>query len=250
MQHLFSPDLITALKKQNSISGPNILLTSTRHSGDVDFIRELLRDGRSPLEKIRMEPIRPFDRVDREAWTTIPAPQAEVSLWLLFLYGLVEDYILKGRADKKESECLEEFLKCDVDCDVFFIVRILNLSKRKKKPADDDEKYEESGENVNPDELVAFKLVEFLELMRPSNLDGLLKQISSLRKPAQYDRSEVTRPSGCSVPYKRGTLAKTLEDIVATGKKHRHFGFGVSLCVESVITPSERLDVPFAFRMT
>ncbi|KAJ5096878.1 hypothetical protein N7456_007599 [Penicillium angulare] len=250
MQHFFPPDLMAALKKQNSISGPNLLLTSTRHSGDVDFIRELLRDGRSPLERIRMEPIRPFDRVDRETCTTIPAPQAEVSIWLLFLYGIVEDYILKGRADKKENQCLEEFLKCDVDCDVLFIVRILNLSKRKKKLAEHDEKCGESDESVNPDELVAFELVEFLELVKPPNLETLLKQIPNLGKPDHQDKSEVIHSSGCLVPYKRGSLAKTLDEIVAAGKKHRHFGFGVSLCVESVITPSERLDVPFAFRMT
>ncbi|KAJ5291921.1 hypothetical protein N7478_001172 [Penicillium angulare] len=248
MQRFLSPDLMAALKKQNSISGPNLLLAGTRHSNDLDFIRELLREGRSPLEKIRMEPIRPFDPVDRENYKTITAPKPEVSLWLLFLYGIVEDYILAGSADKDENETLEEFLKCDVDCDVFFIVRKLDLSKRKKKVAENDKEPEDSNDSVNPDQLVAFDLMEFLEFMKPFNLEALLEQLS--RKPARRDRSEVKHHSGFSVPYKRGSLAKTIDNIVAASEKHRHFGFGVTLCVESVINPYERLDVPFAFRMT
>jgi hypothetical protein len=53
-----------------------------------------------------------------------------------------------------------------------------------------------------------------------------------------------------SIIHRRGALSKKLEDIVATGKLNPHWDYGLALCLESVITPSEMLDTPFAFRIS
>lgn len=45
-------------------------------------------------------------------------------------------------------------------------------------------------------------------------------------------------------------MSKVLEEVVATGKVSQQCAFGLCLGLESVITSSERLDMPFTFRMT
>jgi hypothetical protein len=195
---------------------------------------------------VSMEPIRPLDRSNFESSTTIPAPQATVSVWLIFLYCFIEGYFLAGCTSDPANRCLEEFLQYNVDRDVLFVVRIFASSDEPNEPTDDDLAPEEnSGES---DERVAFELLEFLELVEPSNIEILRMKLSS--KGTREDPLEVTPISGPPIPYQRGSLSKALEAIVAAGNIHRHFAFGPHLCLESVTTPSERLDVPFSFRIT
>lgn len=96
LHNFLSPDLMIRLKKQNSISGPNLLLTVATRSEDLEFVQGLLREGRTPREMVPMEPIFPFDRTNFESCTTIPAPQATISVWLIWLYCFVEHYFLDG----------------------------------------------------------------------------------------------------------------------------------------------------------
>jgi hypothetical protein len=193
-----------------------------------------------------MEPIRPLDRINFESSTTIPAPQATVSVWLIFLYCFVEHYFLAGCSGDQENRCLEEFLQFDVNRDVQFVVKIFASSDNPNGPADDDQAPEEnSGES---DKRVAFVLLEFLELVEPSNMGTLRTKLSS--KGTREDRAEVSPISGPPILHERGSLSKALKALVAAGKVSRHFAFGPCLCLESVITPSERLDVPFSFRVS
>ncbi|KAJ5626256.1 hypothetical protein N7510_002565 [Penicillium lagena] len=246
LHQFLSPDLMSRLKQQNSASGSNLLLTAAIGSTSLEFVQDLLHEGRNPQEMVPMEPIRPLDRSNFESSTTIPAPQATISLWLIFLYRFIEDYFLAGRTHDPENRCLEEFLQYDVDRDVLFVVRIFASSHEPIEPADDDlAPKENSGES---DERVVFELLEFLELVEPSNIETLRMKLSNKR--TREDPLAVTPISGPPIPYQRGSLSKALEAIVAAGNVSRHFAFGPSLCLESVITPSERLDVPFSFRIT
>ncbi|KAJ6003064.1 hypothetical protein N7451_005611 [Penicillium sp. IBT 35674x] len=246
LHQLLSPDLMSHLKQQNSASGPNVLLTAATGSKNFEFVQELLHEGRTPKEMVPMETIRPLGRRNFESSTEIPAPQATVSVWSIFLYCFIEDYFLARCTSDQENRCLEEFLQYDVDRDVLFVVRILASSDEPNELTDDDLAPKENSEES--DERVAFELLEFLELVEPSNLEILRMRLSS--KGAREDPLEVTPISGPPIPYQRGSLSKTLEAIVAAGNIDRHVGFGLRLCLESVITPSERLDVPFGFRIT
>lgn len=246
LHQFLSLDLMICLKQQNLISGPNLLLTAATCSESLEFVQGLLQEGRTPREMVLMEPIRPLDRTNLESSTSIAAPQAAVSVWLIFLYRFVEHYFLARCTHNPGNRCLEEFLQYDVDRDVLFVVRIFASSDKLNEPANNGQNHEEScGES---DERLAFELLEFLELLEPSNMETLRTKLST--KETQEDRPEVTPIYGPPIPYKRGSLSKALAAIVTAGKIGRHFGFGPYLCLESVITPSERLDVPFAFRIS
>ncbi|KAJ5648618.1 hypothetical protein N7490_004990 [Penicillium lividum] len=188
-----------------------------------------------------MEPIRPLDSSDFESSTTIPAPQATVSVWLIFLYCFIEDYFWAGCTSDPENRCLEEFLgQYNVDRDVLFVVRVLTSSDEPNEPADDELAPEKNSGEL--DERVAFELLEFLELVEPSNIETLRMKLST--KGTREDPLEVTPISGPPIPYQRGSLSKALEAIVAAGGVDQDFAFGRHLCLESVIIPSERLNVP------
>jgi hypothetical protein len=246
LHQFLSPDLMSRLKQQNSTSGPNLLLTAATGCKSLEFVQDLLHEGRTPQEMVPMEPIRPLDRSNFESSTTIPAPQATVSVWSIFLYCFIEDYFLAGCTSDPKNRCLEEFLQYDVDRDVLFVVRIFASSDKPNEPVDDDLAPKENSGEL--DERVAFEWLEFLELVEPSNTETLRMKLSS--KGTREDPLEVTPISGPPIPYQRGSLSKALEAIVAAGNISRHFAFGPHLCLESVITPSERLDVPFGFRIT
>ncbi|KAJ5704545.1 hypothetical protein N7536_000234 [Penicillium majusculum] len=218
LRQFLSPELMGYLRQQNSTSGPNLLLVATQVKS-FKFVQQLLHEGRTPGEMVPMEPIHTI--TDTENFVTIPAPKAIVSVWLIFLYRLVDGYLLACSTDDSEYRCLEEFLNQDVDQDVQFLAM---------------------------DERVAFDLLEFLELAKPFNMEALRPKLSI--KGTQEDRPEVTPISGHPIPYQRGRLSKVLEEIVATGKTSGHRAFEQYACLESVIASSERLDVPFAFRIT
>ncbi|KAJ6190241.1 hypothetical protein N7519_000262 [Penicillium mononematosum] len=242
LEQFLSPDLMSLLKHQNSISGPNLLLAAAAMKvTSVEFVRELLREGRTPREMVTMEPIHAIDRAE-----PIPATQATVSVWLMFLYCVVEHYLLARSITDAENGCLEEFLQYDVDRDVLFVVRIFASSDKPNEPADDDQAPERKSGEL--DEIVAFDLLEFLELVEPSKMKSLRMKLSS--NGTRSDRHEVMPISGPPIAYRRGSLSKALRSIVAPDNSIVDLGFLSHLCLESVITPSERLDVPFAFRIS
>jgi hypothetical protein len=241
LEQFFSPDLMSLLKHQNSISGPNLLLVAAMQLTSVEFLRELLREGRTPREMVTMEPIRALCRAE-----TIPATQATVSVWVMFLYCFVEHYLLDRSITDAQNGCFEEFLQYDVDRDVLFVVGIPASSDKPNEAADGDQPPERKSGEL--DGSVVFDLLEFLELVEPSNIETLRMKLSS--KGTREDRLEVTPICPPPIPYQRGSLSKALATIVAAENTGPYHGFGMYLCLESVITPSERLDVPFAFRIS
>ncbi|KAL4864786.1 hypothetical protein BDV12DRAFT_200774 [Aspergillus spectabilis] len=236
------------LKQQNVISGPNLLLAAAR-SNDLELVQHLLHEGRTPKEMVPLEPICSFDR-NWEDSTTIPASQAANSVWLIFLYCFVEKFFLgalTGDAKAQCIGCLNEFLQYNVDRDARFVARIFPSFGDIDKQVDDkrepwEEMWEDKGE---ADERVVLDLVEFLELVGASNMEALSEKLK-----AQEGQLEVTPICGPTIVHQRGSLSKTLEAIVAAGKFSRTRAYGLCLCLESVITSSERLDIPFAFRIS
>ncbi|KAJ5214724.1 hypothetical protein N7449_001893 [Penicillium cf. viridicatum] len=82
----------------NLALGSNLLLVATR-AKSFKFVQQLLHEGWAPREMVPMEPIRSLNRTNTENSPTIPAPKAIGSVWLIFLYGLVEGYLLAGSTD-------------------------------------------------------------------------------------------------------------------------------------------------------
>jgi hypothetical protein len=200
---------------------------------------------------VPMEPIRPFDN-NWEEMKTIPASQAAKSVWIIFLYRLVEAFFLGYLKRSKDQylECLEEFLLCNVDCNVQFVVRIFpSFGEFDKQGSDIGDTWEDrSQDKGETDERVVFDLLEFLELVGPSNIEAFRAKVSGKR--AQGDQSEVVPVCGPTIIHQRGSISKTLEAIVAAGKFSQTRAYALCLVLESVITPSERLDTPFAFRIS
>jgi hypothetical protein len=250
LQQFLSLDLMRQLKQQNLISGPNLLLVAAQ-SSSLKLVQQLLHEGRTPTEMVPMEPIRPFDN-NWEEMKTIPASQAAKSVWIIFLYRLVEAFFLGYLKRSKDQylECLEEFLLCNVDCNVQFVVRIFpSFGEFDKQGSDIGDTWEDrSQDKGETDERVVFDLLEFLELVGPSNIEAFRAKVSGKR--AQGDQSEVVPVCGPTIIHQRGSISKTLEAIVAAGKFSQTRAYALCLVLESVITPSERLDTPFAFRIS
>ncbi|KAJ0415404.1 hypothetical protein BJY00DRAFT_265446 [Aspergillus carlsbadensis] len=243
-----SPDLLRHLKQQNADTGANLLLVAAT-SDSLQLVQQLLREGRTPKELVAMEPIYPFGR-NWEGLPTIPPSQATNSVWLVFLYRVVESFLLSGHRSHGEKDdtigSLDEFLRYDVDRDVLFVVRILPSFDEEDDDLDDTRTgWERKLDKGETDERLAFDLVEFLDLAAPAQRDTLSEKLNP-----QEGETEVTPVCGPTVIHRRGMLSKKLEEIVAAGKLNPHFGYGLALGLESVITPSERLDAPFAFRIS
>lgn len=141
--------------------------------------------------------------------------------------------------------CLEEFLKCNIDPHVRFIVRMFPSFGEIDKPRTDKEAIEDKGET---DERVVFDLLEFLEWVGPSNMEALRAKF--FNEGVQGGQTEVKPICGPTVIHKRGSLSNALRTIMAAGQFSRSRGYVPCLCLESVITSLERLDTPFAFRVS
>ncbi|KXG49909.1 uncharacterized protein PGRI_058770 [Penicillium griseofulvum] len=246
LQRFLSPDLMSRLKQQNSKSGSVLLLTAAIRPKDLGFVRDLLHEGHTPREMVNLELIPAIYKSNVKSSTTIPATQDSVSVWLIFLYWFIGQYFLGHSTTDTENQCLEEFLQYDVDRNVLFVMKISSSSDKPSEPGDDDQVPErKSGES---EERLVFDLPEFLELVKPSNIETLRTKLSN--KGTREDRLEVTPISGPPIPHRRGSLSKALEPFLTVGNTRQHVAFGNHTHFESAITPSERLDVPFAFRIS
>ncbi|KAL5340072.1 hypothetical protein BJX70DRAFT_397087 [Aspergillus crustosus] len=259
LQQFLAPESKKHLKQQNMISGPNLLLVAAARANSLELVQHLLHhEGRTPKEMVPLEPIRLYD-INYEDSRTIPASRAANSLWLIFLYCLVENFLLRtGDTEAQCIGCLKEFLQYDVDRDVRFVVRVIPSfgDINNDKQVDDNKqeprvKIREEDDKGETDERVVFDLLEFLELvgLGPSNMEVLCEKLPQAQEGCQ-PLPEVTPVCGPTISHQRGSLSKTLEAIVAAGKFSQFWAYASCLCLESVITPSERLDTPFAFRIS
>jgi hypothetical protein len=240
-----SPASLGRLKQQNSTSGPNLLLVAAI-SFRSELVEQLLLEGRSPKEMVLMEPIQLAVNNFRVQPITIPAQTVSQSVWLIFLFNAVEEFLWKGDAHFSDSRCFEEFLKYNVHGDVLFVLRIFPPFKEMK---DAGYHHDHWGNERESDDRVVFDLLEYLEVVKPTNLEAIRTRLSCRTGPE--NQHEVTLISGPSIIHRHGDLSKALE---AADEKRlagsSTYPRGQYLCLESVVIPSERLDAPFAYRVT
>lgn len=74
-------------KRSHEIDGHNYISLKCSFSAAVPATTLYVN-----AREVPMKPIRSFDRTDTENSPTISAPKAIVSVWLIFLYGVVEGY--------------------------------------------------------------------------------------------------------------------------------------------------------------
>ncbi|KAJ5392186.1 hypothetical protein N7509_007676 [Penicillium cosmopolitanum] len=192
------------LKQQNSTSGPNLLLVAAI-SFRSELVEQLLLEGRSPKEMVLMEPIRPAANDFRVQPITIPAKTVSQSVWLIFLFNAVEQFIWRGYADVSDGRCFEEFLKYNVHGDVLFVLRIFPPSKEMK---DAGYHHDPWGNERESDDRVVFDLLEYLEVAKPTNLKAIRTRLSCRTGPE--NQHEVTLISGPPIIHRHGDLSKAL----------------------------------------
>ncbi|KAJ6084565.1 hypothetical protein N7486_011365 [Penicillium sp. IBT 16267x] len=217
-----APHLLSRLEKENSVSGPNLLLVASR-SDEVDLVRRLLREGRSPKEMVAMEKM--FSPLANQVSGTIMTPKGPISVWLLYLYLYFEEFL--SRRDSKTALVLENFLDSGADRDVEFIIR-----KRSHKYPGPSVNYSTANKNTEPQETYIIDLLELLELIEPPNLVDIRGKLIS-RSP-NSDRRDSFEPACKSLMNEK--------------KGEAPFGVLDELYVESIVTPTERLDLPFSYR--
>lgn len=214
-----APHLLSRLKKENSVSGPNLLLVAS-WADEVDLVRDLLREGRSPKEMVAMEKM--FSPLANQVSGTIVTPKGPISVWLLYLYDYACELLLERYS--KKALVLESFLDSGADGDVEFIIRKRSLSE------DDTTAIN----NTEPQETYTIDLLELLELMESPNLDDIRGKLIS-RSPNSNRRDSFERVCKSLMTDKKGEAPFSLLD---------------ELYVESIVIPTERLDLPFSYRLT
>jgi hypothetical protein len=112
---------------------------------------------------------------------------------------MVENFFISGYSacDRRDQSfgCLDEFLQYDVDRDVLFVVRVLPSFGEAAEELDDTRAlWEDMLDKGETDERLAFDLVEFLDLVGPSNRESVSEKLK-----AQKGETEVTPVCGPSL---------------------------------------------------
>lgn len=215
------PHLLGRLKKENSVSGPNLLLVASR-SDEVDLVRDLLREGRSPKEMVAMEKI--FSPLANQVFGAIVTPKGPTSVWLLYLYIYARAFLIQNYS--RTSLVLESFLDSGADRHAEFIIK-KRLHSLSVDPTT-------ANKNTELQETYTIDLLDLLELMKLPNLDDIRGKLIS-RSP-NSDR--------------RGSFERVCESVMTEKKGEALFGLLDDFYVESIVTPTERLDLPFSHRVT
>ncbi|KAJ5743959.1 hypothetical protein N7533_008829 [Penicillium manginii] len=244
-------DLLRRLKQQNATSGPNLLLIAALFSRP-ELVQQLLHEGRNPEELVSIQEELHVIDLDAEILfqaTSMPAHEITPSVWLVFLYSSVEDILWLRCVPDPEAKgrCFEELLQHNVSRDVLFLVRLYLPHDEIFKHA--DEHSDPCEDRTESEEFFVFDLLEYLEVMNPANLNVLRTRFFS--ETSQKHQRAVTLHLRPPVIHRRGSLSEILtildpHQIANT----RYRGKEVAFCLESVITPSERLGWPFAYRLS
>lgn len=243
MQALLPPDLRCQLKRQTLESGPNLLLVAC-DSGDVELVLELLQDGRTPGEIVELEVVYGHCE-DPGQGDTKGAETASVWLLCLSRFG----YSCLSMRNHTRSVIVELLLRAGADGNVQFIIT-KRSSEGLQREVTNDTLAGANAEQVTGRKYV-MSLLELVELVEPPNLKEIRAILESRR--SWWDR------------LTRWTLTSNLQNVeddesesfkrvyksaLPAEGTYAPFGILGDFYIESVITPSERLDLPFSFRVT
>lgn len=207
------PRLLARLKQENLTSGPNLLLVAATQD-QVGLVGELLLEGRSPLEMVAME--RMDSRLTNEVSETIATPKGFASVWLLLMYDYARIFFAGWPTSEAQVLILKSFLDWGTDPDVEFILR----EQMPRGDSRDNLALKESPESPTS---YILNLLELSEIIAPPNLDVIRPKLIS-RSP-NTDRRDL------------------FDHVYRKEKPHSAF------YIESIVTPTERLDIPFRYRV-
>lgn len=218
---------------RGSQSEPNPLLVAvTYRNVGIPAVRELLSEGWSPEETIRIE--KPSSHANGVDCYQGESPSMPVSIWLVYLYEFAWSGIISGFRYGPDGIVLEKLLRFGVDRDVQFIIRGRATSA-----------YECAGEKFT------LTLMEVLEISSPSNIDNIrtmLKNTATQNTTTQRSQlgSGPVSVSSSSSSYSAFLRRyKKLTSGADTGGRDK---LSSEFMLESVVTPSERLDIPFRYQ--
>ncbi|KAJ6112177.1 hypothetical protein N7523_008238 [Penicillium sp. IBT 18751x] len=199
--------LLARLKKENLLSGPNVLLVAAINN-QKDFVEELLREGRSPEEMVVLG--QKPSSIASEVSEISETPARLASVGLLFIHQYAADLVRGFPKSEVKPLILQTFLDWGTDPDVEFTI------------SEGPDQNGRRGEN--PQRLFTLNLRELMELTAPSNLEAIRSKLSSMS--LNTDRRDLFKRA-----VKRNPALATF-------------------CLESSVTPTERLVVPFCHRIT
>lgn len=192
-----------------------------------------------------LEPVFVYGEITHRRIGTSPVSGATAPVWILFYHGLANIYLNEHIRDFKSNSVsnrteyltrsLELLLEYEIDRDVLFVAGIPSPTgiHDLKIPLEDSEDSDSLMQRI------AFDLLELLEVMAPANLETLRTKLS--HKKAQQGPRKIIAFDESTIIHRKGTLS-------SFEKNWSRRYIDVPCIVESVITPSERLDVPFSFR--
>lgn len=220
LEQCLLPEALERLKSETSRSEVNMLLTAAV-SSRVDFVRRLLRDGRTPQETVGifLSDLRGLQVHD------FPNQRVGTSIWMVFLWKFAEGQ-LNNQGNEVPSLILEEFLNHRVD------------SVIRSSTAQPDSTYASSHSDCA--EVYVLSLSELVNLRQLPNKITLQKKLKNKErlwrqfatKMTAWPRME-TRHPWSDLPYK----ALTLELVDSRP----------DLYLDSIITKSDQLSAPFSF---
>lgn len=218
-----STELKDRLRQQCGLSSPNLLLDACTTNQNADLVRELLSEGRSPTEMVHIEHLSVPSNSNHNLNESKKEGNA-FSVWMLFLYHTACHATVT--ASQFDASFLEMFLQFDVERDVVFIMRNIRRGH----------------DNADSGEEFTVSLLELTEVTNPQNA-GTIRSIFQ-KEAALEGRTNSELGSLCSSSPPESTFARYCEKIDDPVKMLR------GCTIDSVFTSSERLDRPFAYKIS
>lgn len=235
---LHPPEMKVRRGDNDSQSGPNWLLEACTHgiydlAASHSAVRELLSEGWSPKDTIRIEKptcrkVHPHTGL---GYYQGEPPRMLVSIWLVYLYQFASyewRTAISNSRSTSDGTILEKLLRFGADRDVQFVICGFATSAS-----------EFAGERFT------LTLIELLEIAKLSNIDTV-RAMLRVTTP-WWSRLGSGLVSGSSSSSLSSLFLRRYKAVVSTGDIDALWEFTREFKIESVVAPSERLDIPFRY---
>lgn len=206
-----------------NIGDANLLLTAAI-CYRTDFVRRLIRKGRTPAENMDVY-LSDFRRSG-------PPRVHRTTVWIVFLWYLVDT--LLNSIDDAKLPCLvlEDFLDCrGLCCDVLFVIRSRQVERKAKG---------ESSLIDNPPKTYSISLLEAVELRTPPNVETLRTKLRE--KNPWWCRNQL---GAKLTPWSGVRSGREYFNLKHRGLPTKDVHSKSDLYLDSIITKTNRLDAPF-----